>query len=172
MQTPIASAGALTAAGLAGWVVAAPGEPADPDGLRPMGAVRDLLLELIAIAGLDERERTAVCVRFGLVEYPASDPVRRLSLRLPVLRERGGDGLGEHRLSQLVTSAVRSLDWAILDRELLPPGERAVAQGAEAGRDAGRRGVEAGAFGRRARRSASHRGPTDPSRHDPGGRPG
>ena len=30
-------------AALAGWVIARPGEVADADGMRPLGAVRDLL---------------------------------------------------------------------------------------------------------------------------------
>lgn len=109
--------------------MAAAGEPADAHGLRPLGAVRDLLLDLIELAGLGDRERTALSVRFGLTEYPASDPVRRLAHRLPVLRERGGDGLGEHRLSQLTTSAIRSLDRAIVEHGLMRPAERSVFAG-------------------------------------------
>jgi len=109
-------------AAFAGWVVAAPGEPADVDGFRPLGAVRDLLLEAMALARLTERERVALGVRFGLVEYPAAEPVRRLADRLTMLRRRGGDGLSEHRVSQLVTSAVRSLDRIIVERGLMRPG--------------------------------------------------
>ena len=116
-------------AGLAGWVVAGPGEVVDADGFRPLGAVRDLLFDLMDTARIDARERFVLCSRFGFSEYPAKQPVRLLGHRLPLVRERGGDSVSERQLRYLMASAVRALDRTIADRSLERPGENAVAAG-------------------------------------------
>ncbi len=112
---------------LAGWVVADPGEMSEEGGLRPLGAVRALLLELIATSALDERERFVVCARFGLTEYPAAQPARQLRHRLPMLRERTGDGVGERQLRHLTVTALRALDRGLAEAGQGRPSDRPVA---------------------------------------------
>lgn len=113
-------------ASIAGWVLAAPGEPFERDGTRPLGAVRDDLFDLFDKAGLGERERLVLSTRFGLTEYPAHHPVRRLGERLPMLRERGSDGVSARRLRDLVADAVRGLDRAVAEHGLEREGTREV----------------------------------------------
>ena len=111
---------------LAGWVLAGPGELSEPDGGRPLGAVRDLLIELVDAAEIDSRERFVVCAAFGLTEYPGSAPVSRLRRRVPMVRERDGDGVSERQLRHITTRAVRALDAVSADRSVCRPGERPV----------------------------------------------
>jgi len=111
---------------LAGWVLAGAGEFAEPDGARPRGAVRASLLDLIDSAGLSDREKLVLGVRFGLVEYPATSSERHLRYRVRAFRGPKSEGLGERRLRGLLSSAVAKLDRSISERGWERPGEQAV----------------------------------------------
>ena len=111
---------------LAGWVLAGPGEDADADGTRPLGAVRDLLFEAMDSAGVGGRERFLLCSWYGLTEYPTRTPVRPSRHRLQSVRDRGGDGAGERQLRNLRAAALRELDRAIVEHGLARAGAHPV----------------------------------------------
>lgn len=119
---------AVVPAEYAGWVLAAAGEPADADGVRPLGAIRDALLATFTAAGshTDDAARQAACGVWGLTEWPAYNVDRPLARRLPVQRRRSGpDG----RVRELTPARVRQLSRAFLDvldaKDHRRPGRRA-----------------------------------------------
>lgn len=108
-------------AAYAGWVLAGPGESADPGGVRPLGAVRAALLAAIDGCGLaaDDPRRQAVGAVWGLTEWPERDVARPLVRRIPAQRRRlGPDGqpreLSYERVGQLARAAL--VELATVDR--------------------------------------------------------
>lgn len=95
---------------LAGWVLPGPGERADADGVRPLGAVKELLDGLVADAPLDVQQRVAVRAAFGLSGWPAERGGRPLGRRVPAQRLRGRPGIERRRLHAIVASAFEILD--------------------------------------------------------------
>src|SRR5262249_20187187 len=95
---------------LAGWIIAEPGEPADIDGYRPLGQVRDLLDDLVLSSALSVQSKLTMRARFGLAAWPTLRSPRPLGRRVPADRVRGRGGLKARRLRQIVDEALRHLD--------------------------------------------------------------
>jgi len=100
-------------------------EPAEVDGLRPMGAVRDLLDALVRRAHLDEQQQVVVRSLYGLSNYPSKYPARPLSRRVP--RQRGRGPLGERHPRSIAQAAMVLLEAAAQRSPIPPTGYEAVA---------------------------------------------
>jgi hypothetical protein len=105
-------------------VIPAAGEPADLDGRRPLGALKDLLDQALFSAGLGAQAVLAVRGRFGLGAWPPLSGDRPLGQRVPVERRRRPSGLSDRRLRQIVDGAMRALDESLPAR----PGSHEVPQ--------------------------------------------
>lgn len=110
---------------LSGWVVAAEGDAAEEDGLRPMGALRELLAGVVSRAGLDAQQRVVVRSMYGLSDYPSVDAVRPIQRR--IRRQRGQGPLGERRLREIAQESMDLIEETAMQAPLPSAGRKVVA---------------------------------------------